>query len=219
MAEQIEVFQDMQLKGPSAKRADLRNALIEAAVEPWKADMQRTAEMARYSNMQDTILFRREASKGFPAAGLALWENEDGYYVSNIVPIELGSLSFTEYNAILVDFAQRVAEPVVAKFGFSIVTTSSHETLSSWLSRDAADKLHLFSVAANKSTGSSHPSDRRRWLHFIVAAHESKNKLDAGTLARWLHEVEGWDEDSAHDLAGDFERSLDLLAFYDGHRA
>lgn len=215
MVEKIEVFQDMAMRGPITKRPELRAALVEAAVAPWRADLERSAEVARAMTSEDVILFRRDEGEDYPAAGLTLWGTAEGYYVPNIVPSETGNLTYAQYNAILGDFVERVAAPVAYKFGFTITRTEPRQSLDDWLSPDAALKLRRFSGAANKSTGSSHPSDKRRWFDFLIAAHRTGNKLDADTLARWLNEAEGWDENSAHVLAGDFERSLDLLAFYD----
>jgi hypothetical protein len=216
MAEELEVFQEMALHGPITKRPQLREALLAAAAAPWRADIERSAEIARSAvTSGDVILFRREAGDDYRAAGLTLWETNDGYYVPNIVPSEGHKLTHAQYNAILADFVERVAAPVAERIGFTIITTKARQSLSDWLSADAALKLQRFSGAANKSTGSSHPADERRWFDFLVAAHRSENKLGADILARWLHEVEGWDDDSAHELAGDFETSLSLLAFYD----
>ena len=128
-----------------------------------------------------------------------------------------GSLTFAQYNAVLADFIARIAAPVTAQFGFTISTTEPRQTLDDWLSPDAALKLKRFSGAANKSTGASHPLDERRWFDFLVAVHRSGDKPGADRLARWLHEVDGWDEDSAHNLAGDFETALALLAYYEEH--
>lgn len=218
MVEQIEVFQDMDIKGPITKRSELRAALIAAALKPWRVDPERSAEIARNAvTSEDVILFRREAGDDYPAAGLTLWGTDDGYRVPNIVPLETGSLTFAQYNTILADFIEHIATPVVEELGFTIITTKSQQTLDDWLSSDAAEKLRRFSRAANKSTGASHPSDERRWFDFLVAVHRAGDKLDADRLARWLHEAERWDEESAHKLAGDYEQSLALLAFYDEH--
>jgi hypothetical protein len=218
MTEQIEVFQDMAIHGPRKKRPDLREALIAAAVDPWRVDIERSAEVTRNSvTSEDVVLFRCNAGKDHPAAGLTLWGTEDGYYVPNVVPLESGSLTFAQYNAILMDFIERVAAPVVEGFGFTITVTEPRQTLDDWLSPEAAVKLRQFSALANKSSGASHPSDELRWYDFIVAVHRAGDKLGADRLARWLHEVEDWDEESAHKLAGDFESSLSLLAFYDEH--
>lgn len=214
MAEEIEVFQDMALRGPLAKRPELRAALIAAADGTWQADLDRSSEIARNAaTTEDVVLFRRAADKGHPAAELALWGTNDGYRVSNIVPRQVGRLSFSQYNAILADFVARVAEPVSGKYGFVIDTTEPCQTLDDWLSPDAAAKLRLFSHAANKSTDATHPLDQRRWFDFVVAVHRAGDRLDADKLARWLHEAENWDEESAHELAGDFEKSLALLEY------
>ena len=166
---------------------------------------------------EDVILFRRDAGQNHPAAGLTLWGNGDGYYVPNIVPLETGSLTFTQYNAVLADFIARIAAPVTAQFGFTVKTTEPKQTIDDWLSPDAALKLRRFSGAANKSTGASHPSDERRWFDFLVAVHRSGDQPATDRLARWLREVDGWDEDTAHNLAGDFETAIALLTYYDEH--
>lgn len=207
VAEDIEVFQDMALHGPKSKRAELRTALIAAAVDPWRVDLQRSSEVAHSLGVtEDVILFRRDPTGHHPGAGLTLWATDDGYYVPNIVPLESGQLTFAQYNAILDDFVENIADPVASGVGFTVSKTRPRQAISDWVSSDATLKLGRFSGAANKSTGASHPSDERRWFDFIVAVHRSGDRLDASRLARWLHELEKWDEESAHDLAGDYEK-------------
>ena len=218
MTGQIQVFRDMNIRGPAEKRANLRAALIEAATKPWRVDLERSAEVARNAvTSEDVVLFRTEAGAAYPAAGLTLWETHDGYHVPNIVPLETGNLTYAQYNAVLEDFIKRIAGPIVKKLGFEISATKAEQTLDDWISEDAALKLRRFSGAANKSTGASHPSDERRWFDFIVAVHRSGDRLYADQLARWLCEADGWSEDTAHRLAGDYEGSLALLKYYDEH--
>lgn len=218
MSDRIQVFREMNIRGPTDKRADLRAALIEAAVKPWSVDLERSAEVARSAvTTEDVVLFRTEAGESYPAAGLTLWETDDGYYVPNIVPLENGNLTYAQYNAILDDFIKCIASPIVGKFEFEISATKAEQTLRDWISEDAVLKLRRFSDAANKSTGASHPLDERRWFDFIVAVHRSGDRLDAGQLARWLCEADNWSEDTAHRLAGDYEGSLALLKYYDEH--
>ncbi len=135
----------------------------------------------------------------------------------NIVPLEPGNLTYAQYNSVLDDFIKRIAGPIVEKPGFEISATEAEQTLEDWISADAALKLRRFPGAANKSTGASHPSDERRWFDFIVSVHRSGDRLYADQLARWLCEADGWSEDTAHRLAGDYEGSLALLKYYDGH--
>lgn len=216
MSKTLEVFRDLYLRGPREKRGDLRDALISAATGRWSVDLERSKEVAKGAiTTDDVLLFRTEATDAYPEAGLTLWEHEAGYYVPNIVPLESGQLTHLQYNAILEDFIQEIATRVVRKHDFEIATSSGQQAIEDWVPEDAAIKLRRFSGAANKSTGASHPSDERRWFDFIVSVHRSGQRLDADQLARWLHEADGWDERTAHDLAGRFEGATALLKFYD----
>ncbi len=76
---------------------------------------------------------------------------------------------------------------------------------------DGVGKPNRFSVAANKSTGASHPLDRRRWIDVILTSHKSGRQLDECLLSRSLRERGGWSPDRASDLAGEYEFALELL--------
>jgi hypothetical protein len=215
MAESVEVFRDLYLRGPVARRSDLRQALIAAAEDPWYYDPDRSAAIGRNATDADILAFGRKASNDLRAAGLTLWSRDDGYYVPNIVPIEFGELGIAQYNAILADFIERIVRPVAPQFDYRIDATEARQDLEDWTSADAARKLRVFSAAANKSTGASHPMDQRRWFDFIIAVHDCRKTIGTDHLIRWLHEIEGWDEESAHELAGQYETALSLLQRYD----
>lgn len=215
MAKSIEVFRDLYLRGPIAQRPDLSQALIEAADDPWYYDADRSAAIRRNAPDADILVFGRKASNELRAAGLTLWSQADGYYVPNIVPTEFGSLGIAQYNAILADFIERIVRPVAPQFNYLIDATKAHQDLEDWTSVDAARKLRAFSAAANKSSGASHPMDQRRWFDFIIAVHQSSEAIGTDHLTRWLEEIDGWDEESAHDLAGQYETALSLLQRYD----
>jgi hypothetical protein len=215
MPKSVEVFRDLYLRGPLARRADLRHALIAAAQDPWHFDSDRAAAIGRSSSDDDILAFGRKAADGLRAAGLTLWSRDDGYYVPNIAPVEPGELGVAQYNKILADFIQRIVRPVAPQFDYQIDTTEAYQNPEDWTSTEAAQKLQTFSAAANKSTGASHPMDQRRWFDFIIAVHESRKTMGTDHLVRWLHEIEGWDEESAHRLAGQYETALSLLQRYD----
>lgn len=218
MADRIEMFRDMRLIVPAGVVAELRTALIESATAPWRFDAERGEEIRRNAvSAEDVLLFRHDATDQLPAAGLTLWGKGGGYYVPNIVPLEKAELSYAQYNSILSDFVDRVARPVCDRLGAGIELSSGSQSLEDWTTEDVALRLKRFSAAANKSTGASHPMDERRWFDFIVASHRSGNELDLETLARWLREVDGWDEETAYDLAGNYQNALALLTYYDGH--
>ncbi|AFK54015.1 hypothetical protein [Tistrella mobilis] len=166
----------------------------------------------------DLIAFVREPGDGVDAVCLVLWSRDDAYEVTNIVPRDVGELGHQRYNAALQDFIARVARPAATAARFEIQTTSAQQGLNDWLPAAAADALRRFSATANKSTGSSHPSDRKRWFAFLLQAHRDAGSFDTDRLVRWLTEVEGWPDDKAHDLAIEYEFGLALLNEYDRTR-
>lgn len=215
MNESVEVFRDLYLRGSIARRTDLRQALIEAAKYPWLYDAERSETIARNTSDADVLALVRKQSNGLPSAVLTLWSRADGYYVPNVVPTDIAELSVTQYNDILTDFITCIVSPVASAHNYTIETTEARQNVENWTSPDAARMLRIFSGAANKSTGASHPMDQRRWFDFIIAVHQSGQTISTDRLIRWLHEVDGWDEKSAHSLASDYEKALNLLQFYD----
>jgi hypothetical protein len=215
----LEVFQDCALISRGERPEVIREALLNSLVPPWSHSEKREKQLSsRTMPEADVLVLECRAHKGLASAFVALWSSPNGYEVSNIVPIETSKLSYSQYNAVLQDFVSRIAKPAAERAKFDVRLTSSQQSLVDWVSPEAATALRMFSAAANKSTGSSHPMDRDRWFKFIIAAHQSVGKLDASRLARWLHEADGWDDDSAHELAIEYEFGLALLDEYDRRR-
>lgn len=212
----LEVFQDLLLRGPREDRGKLRDALIAAAVLPWRHAFDKEADISLHAtDDEDVVVFERSEGDGLVAAGLVLWSTADGYQITNIVPLELNSLSYSAYNAILQDFESRIAQPAAIVTGFHVETSSAHESISDWLTPSSAEALRRFSTLANKSTGAAHPLDKERWLAFLIDVYRKTPAFDAERLVRWLIEVERWPESTAHDLAIQYEFAIELLERYD----
>lgn len=211
------VFQDLYLRGPGIKRAALSQALDEMAQadDQWIRNKELEQNLHTGEDDGDAMAFSRLSGEGFAAAGLVLWSRPDGYSVANIVPLETGSLSHEEYNAILNDFQTRIALPAANKCGYKVEVSAATASLDDWVGNETATALRRFSALANKSTGSAHPLDQKRWLDFLIRSHQESEPLDGSRLCRWLIEVEHWPEDSAHSLTIEYEFGLALLAQYD----
>lgn len=210
--DKIEVFRDLVLTGPAETREAVTATLVADAADPWRFDAKRSADAGRNALGEDgVLLFERSADAGTPAARLVLWPKDNGYYVPNIVPTSVGQLTTSDYNSVLADFADTLARPVARRFGWSVGITTAQQGIDDWLAAEPAAALKRFSAAANKSTGASHPMDERRWFDFIIAVHRLGGDIATDRLARWLNEAEGWDESTAHDLAGEYERGMALL--------
>lgn len=215
----IEIFQNLHLK--SRTSASLVRTTILAYIQvPWRHDSEREEDIRDHAaDDEDAIVLVRDAFDDVDESGLVLWQEGEGYKVSNIVPRNVGELGITKYNAILRDFVARIAEPAARTGGFEVELSSPHQSLDDWLDAEPAAALRRFSRLANKSTGAAHPMDRDRWYAFLIATHHASKRPDTDLLVRWLVEVEHWSEDKAHELAIDYEFALGLLEQYDHSRS
>lgn len=217
-ATNLEVFQDLNLRTRSAD-ISIRELILRHVRSPWRHDAEREQDVRSHAGeREDVIALVRDPSDDLEEVGLVLWQEDDGYRVSNIVPRKAGELGIAKYNVILQDFVANVARPAAAAGGFTVDVTSPQQTLEDWLKPDVAKALRRFSTLANKSTGASHPKDQERWFEFLIAAYRTSAGLDPDRLARWLSEVEGWPADTARELAIDYEFGLALLEKYDHSR-
>ena len=100
---------------------------------------------------------------------------------------------------------------------FEIVYTESEKSIEKLAGEEVASALKKFSVAANRTTGHSHPMDSERWKDFVCLAHRFRSELGVEELVRWLRDDEGWSDDKAWELGLDYEYSMDLLKYYDSN--
>lgn len=205
----LALHQDLALLGPAASGAALRAALARREAPPWRHAAERERDAALGSGA-DAIAWEREADVRLPAAGLLLWAGERGYSVVNIVPLETSELTIAQYNGLLADFVEAVAGSAATEVGLSVELTSARQTLEDWISPAAARALRTFALTANQATGSSHPTDRRRWIRFLLA-DRACDAMGAERLERWLVEVAGFDDEVAGRLVSQYEFARDLL--------
>jgi len=180
----------------------------------WIRDTKREEEVSLPSS-DPMYCFRRDKKDGLDAH-LWLTKSVDGdLRVTNIVPLETTTLKMDEYNALLIEFVDTSnLRDIVSKAGGTIKITDDSYTLNDVADEDSAKKLRLFSSAANKSTGYSHPCDMERWLDFIVCVSKAEKKLTVNDMEKYLIE-DGWLIESANDLACQYEYSLQLLEAYE----
>lgn len=140
-------------------------------------------------------------------------KDEKSYSVVNIIPIDKNELSIDEYNEILNkfhDFLTRCTAEDDFEIFFSNTGIITKEQI---LSEQTLKDLEAFSLTANKSTGSSHPSDRNRWYKFIIQSFKSEDYKDLlpDTLQNLLIEDYKWTEQQAIRLVNEYEFSIGLL--------
>ncbi|MBX4150734.1 hypothetical protein [Paenibacillus lautus] len=203
----MKTFQDLYIVAEQGELERFKSWLLELIDKSpeWKVEER--------EDLADFLLFRRNQTNGIQSALLFLKITDTKLSVSNIIPIHQSNLSFDEYNLILKDFYENFVHN--NPFNLRIEVTADNLLLQDIVGQAVADKLRLFSRAANKSTGSSHPLDKQRWNDFVITSFNNDMIIDASTLKRWLTEEEGWDHNIASDLSVDYEKAISLLAQYE----
>ena len=183
-----------------------------AASNGWTRDRSKDEEMKRTGGGA-WLTFTLTGHPNLPPAFLFLSADKatDKLFVRNIISPARDRLTFDEYNEILKSFAEAVLARVKAQHAIDFNLSGMDVDLSAQLPKDVYDRLRLFSVAANRKTGSSHPLDQERWMDFLIASDKATVTLDSHTLARWLVEVEGWESEQASRLAEEYEFGRELL--------
>ena len=141
-------------------------------------------------------------------------DEETEYKVTNIIPYKTGQLTISQYNRILNDLYNNFTLPHCKEYGLVAKLSEFEITLEKYISKESSSLLHTFSIAANKSTGTSHPLDKARWFKFVINVFNDGSDLPTDILNRWLVEVEDWSENMAFELIIEFEQAISLLKAY-----
>lgn len=211
----LPVFRDLIITGGAGEIVRIGDVLEARLHVGWSRDQTREKEASRFegSDGLEWLVFNRDATPEIPAASLFLSVQGDDLAVTNIVPQVVSQLLRQQYNLILAEFFEKVAEPACRDLNLRCTLTEDSLPITHWVSEEAASRLLRFSRLANKATGSAHPLDRKRWFAFIFQTVQDKSSLDAQTLGQWLVSIGHWPEEAAHDLMIEFEFGRDLLRY------
>jgi hypothetical protein len=208
----MEIHRELYIRGPNAQLLEFIEDVTQGLGGGWTREKGSEDDLNRDGG--EWFCFKYGGPRT-PHAMLCMTFGEDGaLYVPNVVPVKSGHLPTGAYNAVVADFYRRFVEKMDPGRGLSCQLTDSQAGLEQWLSPRSARLLQGFSHGANKSTGSSHPSDKEAWNAFIVSAHAEGSELDESMLGRWLLEEGGWDEERAEELSMEYESGRSLLSDY-----
>jgi hypothetical protein len=204
-------YRDLTISGSRevlvATIAEIERTLSDGWSRNQQLEEQGRARAGLTSN-QLRFCFTCTPTKSRKGAALALTSNsEENLSLSNIVPDELGQLTYDEFNDILEEFLQSFARPAAAKTGATIETSNGVVTIEDWFSKETADKLRRFLDSTHGIT--IHPDGHKRWMEFLVAAQREGAKAHGDLLRRWLVEDAGCLEYRAQELASEYQTIQD----------
>jgi hypothetical protein len=211
----MKVLRELFIQGPPDKLLGFPGLAASILGAEWERDTDAEQKLAKGTGGGKPMFCFATKTKSLPEARLWLaFKEDDKLYVSNIVPVKVNQLSQAEYNSILVKFGNDLAEIMVHEPSFQINLDPDQKDLKDFFSEETAKKLTLFSVAANKSTGSAHPMDRERWLDFIISSVEEGSKISPSELETLLIEDEEWPPEEADELSSQYSFALEVLKAY-----
>lgn len=209
-------FRDLTVSGSPASLRELVSALSDCLPANWRRDAQAEKRFVQIARKDaEGFAFARAADASIPATGLLLMLDGRRAHVPNIVPQQSGKISVDQYNSILVEFSDLLRPLLTQRPALTMNVTDEQVGITEWVSPDAAELLRRFSVLANMSTGSSHPSDFARWASFIIRTHREGSKLYPEDLEQWLIEALDWPSVKAGELSLEYEFAIKLLDAYD----
>ena len=86
-----------------------------------------------------------------------------------------------------------------------------HRTLADYLSAEPIELLQSLCEGSNKSTLGSHPSDRLRWMEFLLSVYRSGNMVDPDTFGALLEAAGWWPKRGIRKLVDEYELAMGLL--------
>ncbi|MBI9013865.1 MAG: hypothetical protein JEZ08_16645 [Clostridiales bacterium] len=211
----MEIYKELYFNGTSDNLIKFTEEIRNCSSEYWKS-------VESDGMLKDYLLFNyigSDVDKAQLSIHLGDLSAKTDLRVTNIVPSEKSQLSIAEYNSILENFYNNVILAFKKENNFIKISELSSDKFDplSVISKIALDKLRTFTLAANKSTGASHPCDRARWLEFVCQTVDDEQIFDYHTLSNFLKDKEYWGEKAAdfHGVMGHFawsEEWADILA-------
>ena len=202
----------VELQPVDATPRELRDRLLRSLVSPWRA----MTASDPVTNSDSWFWVACEGGSGGDRTGYVLLHEIAGRLrVTNVgTDAPGGSLSLGEQNALIERFRHEVVEPLERDGAVVVHENDPIGSLARWVDEKAIEKLARFSLLANRSSGSAHPSDSARWNAFLVEALPVRDGTGFAEVLQTVLIRNGWPEHGAVDLAIQVEQANELLALY-----
>lgn len=174
--------------------------------ENWSRNLKSEQTLNNIANIKQYCFSLNTPKQQY--CNLWLIERDGQLTVSNIVPNENNQLTIQEYNRILNYFVTENIDNTPIKYHI----TKNNLYIEDILGESIAKKFKKFSRTSNMSTGHSHPSDEKKWLDFLYSMISEEKYLSTDELIYFLTR-DGWNEETAFDLALDMEYGITLMKY------
>ena len=216
----MKTFAKLAVKGESADISALGAALDTTMLRTNRWRRETTKEQwLRDRGGAPLRCYARDPSSDRPGVLVWLEVSGDTLRITNITPMQAGSLDVGAHNAAVREVYGALAPAARLLGSLDVQFDDGEDALRTRVSPTVARLLEDFARAANRETGADHPSDRDRWLEFVLCSHREKSSLGAELLAQWLRDEYQFSDDVAARLAEEYEQARELLTRYERNAA
>ncbi len=231
----MKIFRELYFSGTSSDLNKFANEISNYVTGDWRFVTKETSGEYKSHLFFDYIGRKVENARVSIYLGDRI--NSGEINVGNIIPLNKNQLSIEEYNEVLMLFYNEVVIPFKNNNDYLNISQPTDDKFDplTIMSETSLKKLKSFCGGANKSTGSSHPCDKERWLSFILQTVEEDRVIDSDTLFRFLKDEEfwgtkpddfigvmgdyAWDEESAYELSMEYETISEAMKYYKENRS
>ncbi len=164
---------------------------------------------------EDAFYFHRDSVDQDPPCTLCIYRKDEGHLVVHgIIPdanTTASPIAIDQYVRILREFDERIAEPAANDLGGMTTIDTAMRTLDDYFSPEAVQLLERFCAACTPA--SSHPSDQKKWMAFLLCVHHDSTDVHCDTFGACLKAKEWWPEDGVDDLVSEYDFAMQLLRY------
>jgi hypothetical protein len=208
----MQVYPDMTIRFPPSREAELIERMKARARPPWRLQPpEAVADVCR----DDYYFFGRGEVGAIPPVDVCLLRGEPGKLTAiNIiqrVDTRAPQLTIEQYVGILREFDQLIAEPAAEEVGGMTAIETHERGLADYFTAESVDLLRFFCKTSNVSTLGAHPTDREKWMRFLVSVHRSGIEVRPETFWSILEGENLWPKEGIDQLVREYEFAMELL--------
>jgi hypothetical protein len=218
----MQTFQELKIKNNDIQ--ELKN-ILRSTIAQLPPDWKFLGDLAQHysknvsKHIDEIGCFESpEISKKIAKVWFVIWENE--LKIVNIVPSNTNTLTYDEYNQILMAFnKQCLPNSIAASKNTEVIITDPIYDIEVLAGASTYTMMYKWATSCNPSTGNTHSNDFERWADFLSMAYREKTALTANDLGRWLSEDMGWKEETViADIMHDYDYGLSIIDHYAKHQ-
>lgn len=156
----IEVHQSLHLNLQKDDSVAVRQALVNAACEPWRHSAEKEREFwgLDEDTMREFLAFQRGEGDGFEETRVWLLPCQHGFKKVCVAPTNGERYTIRQHNLALQDFVKKIVNSAAESADFVVCLGSDAQKPEDWLSAKAQSRLDIFHLRLRDHSGTRSPA-------------------------------------------------------------